>query len=173
MVVSSPLSALCLWTLVCAATLSAPVTAVEPATRRDDIARLEMEPVTLFRSGGGTVTVYRGTLTVPIVRAKPESKPIAIDVWRFPAAEGADPDAPPVFQLHGGPGWPGMEPGSVDYDREVVPLPLHQDLVIVGQRGIGTSTNMSCDGMLAPSDPDATPEERDDALRNACFTCRE
>lgn len=139
----------------------------------EGVARLEMEPVSLPRRDGSTVTVRRGRLVVPIVRAKPDSKPISIEVWQFPAAEGADPDAPPIVRLNGGPGWPGLRPSDIDYDGEIVPLTLHQDLVVVGQRGIGSSTDTSCDGMLAPTPPEATEAEKDEALVNACFTCRE
>ena len=94
-------------------------------------------------------------------------------MWQFKAPEGADPDVPPVFRLYGGPGWPGMRPEEIDYDGEIVPMTRQQDLVVVGQRGIGSSTDTSCDGMMPPAEPGATDEESDDALRNAGLFCRE
>src|SRR5262245_18166809 len=95
-------------------------------------ATLEMPPVSIPLANGKTATAERGTLRVPIVRAKPDSKPIGIDVWRFRALEGAPAGAPPIFQLNGGPGWPGLEPSGIDWEGGVVPFIRTADLVLVG-----------------------------------------
>ena len=135
-------------------------------------AKLELRPVELPLRSGGTATVFRGDLTVPIVRDRPDSKPITVDVWHFPALEGANPNTPPIFRLYGGPGWPGMEPHEVDYEGELVPLLRMADLVIVGQRGIGTSKpNTVCPPRAAASAEVETSREQE--LVDACRECRE
>lgn len=132
-------------------------------------AELEMRPVELPLQSGGTVTVFRGGLTVPIVRGRPDSKPITVDVWHFPAVEGVDPNTPPIFRLHGGPGWQGMEPERVDYEGEWLPLLEMADVVVVGQRGIGTSSPNT----LCPPRASAPDADREQALVDACRACRE
>ena len=141
----------------------------------ESLARLEMKPVEVELRDGGTLTVFRGDLKVPIVRANPESKEITVDVWRFPALEGADPDAPPIFKLHGGPGWPGMEMVPGAYERAVMPTTKYADLVVVGQRGIGSSKpNTTCAPIPATGKLKAlTQEESDAALVKGCKSCRE
>lgn len=152
------------------------LTATTPVTAGagDELARLEMKPVALTLRDGDTVTVQRGDLTVPILRSDPESKPITIDVWRFPAVDGVEPGTPPIFQLHGGPGWPGLQLKTGDYEDEILPMVRHADLVVVGQRGIGSSKpNTACGWIAAPPDgEERTREEQDEALRAACAACR-
>ena len=146
-----------------------------PVIQDDDLSTLEMDLVTLPLRDGGSVIVERGNLTVPIVRANPESKKITIDIWRFPAVEGAESDTPPIFQLHGGPGWPGMELGLGDYEDDILPMIQNQDLVVVGQRGIGSSKpNTACPPIPpAPEGVVPTQEQEDQALVDACTRCRE
>jgi pimeloyl-ACP methyl ester carboxylesterase len=138
-------------------------------------ATLELAPLAVPLADGSTVRAERGTLRVPIVRAKPESKEIAIDVWRFRALEGAPAGAPPIFELHGGPGWPGLEPAEVDWERDVEPFVRTADLVIVGQRGIGTSTDTSCAAVMAGAErpgPRASREEQARFLLERSRACR-
>lgn len=52
----------------------------EQASRAPSSVTLEMRPVELRLASGDTVTVQRGELRVPIVRAEPSSKPITVDV---------------------------------------------------------------------------------------------
>ena len=99
--------------------------------QQDELARLEMKPVEIRLPSGETKTAYRGILRVPIVRAKPDSKEIGVDVWRFPADDGVPEDRLPLFELHGGPGWPGLEAEDVDWEDDVAPIVKHGDLVIV------------------------------------------
>ncbi len=154
--------------------LALPHALAQEAAVRSDLARLEMHPVELRLGSGKTVTVERGNLTVPIVRADPASKPITIDVWRFSAVEGGAKDTPPIFRLYGGPGWPGFEPEQVDYENEFLPLLSIADVVVVGQRGIGTSKpDTVCAGI--PADPEGverTREQHAAALIAACAACR-
>jgi pimeloyl-ACP methyl ester carboxylesterase len=138
-------------------------------------ARLELASVSIPLPGGKTATAERGMLRVPIVRADPASKVIGIDVWRFRALEGAPEGAPPIFRLYGGPGWPGLEPAGIDWEGDIVPFIRTADLVLVGQRGIGTSTDTSCDAVVvegARPALDASREERAQYLRQKCGECR-
>ena len=140
---------------------------------REELPVLEMEVVEIELDGGGKRTAERGMLRVPVVRQDEGSAPIEIDVWRFPADEGVAPDRLPIFQLQGGPGWPGMAPGDVDWENAVAPFVAHGDLVIVGQRGIGTSRpNTVCDDFALELDPDLTREERAAQLRAELEACR-
>lgn len=172
--------------------VSSPLASVPLATPSDvsftydpEVASLEMRPVEIELLGGGTVTVQRGELSVPIVRTDPKSKEITIDVWLFPRTPEADPDTPPIVRLHGGPGWPGFEPRPGEYENGILPLLRLSDLIIVGQRGIGTSKpDTACAGVASPAGPDdaddtddaeraeLTRAEADAALQDACRACR-
>ena len=152
-----------------------PLGSVYASTPQSDLATLDMKAVEIPVRGGKTVQAERGMLWVPIVRSNPKSKKIGIDVWRFPAQAGSAKDAPPIFRLHGGPGWPGMEPRDVDWG-ETEPLTRFCDLIIVGQRGIGTSTNTSC-AMAVKDLKEGPPEgatelEEMQFLRDRCSDCR-
>ena len=143
------------------------------AFQEHDLARLEMQAVEVPLPGGGVGLAYRGMLRVPIVRANPDSKEIGVDVWRFPAREGVPADRSPVFVLHGGPGWPGHDAAGIDWEDDVAPMIEHGDLVVIGQRGIGTSEpNTSCNAFADPIDPDLPLEEQETALRAQCAACR-
>lgn len=139
----------------------------------NSLAKLEMKPVEISLPDGTTKTVYRGMLRVPILRSKPTSKEIGVDVWRFPAAEGVPEDRLPVFQLHGGPGWGGYTPRNIDWDNDVAPWTAHGDLVVVGQRGIGQSEpNTSCAEFPMQVERDASPEEIARVIHEQCTACR-
>jgi pimeloyl-ACP methyl ester carboxylesterase len=147
--------------------------ALLPLSQDGELATLEMQPVELELADGSTRTAFRGMLRVPVVRADPDSRQIGVDVWRFPADEGVSSDRPPVFELNGGPGWPGMEPGDVRWERDVAPKVAMADLVIVGQRGIGTSEpNTSCAEHVWRLEPGLSAEERDEAVRAQLTACR-
>jgi pimeloyl-ACP methyl ester carboxylesterase len=89
---------------------------------------------------GSLAAAERGTLFVPLNRADTARGVIGIDVWRFRAARPSD--APPVVLLHGGPGWPGLD-GSLEdpdyWERVIAPFTAVADLIVIGQRGIGSS----------------------------------
>lgn len=88
----------------------------------------------------------RGMLLVPVNRSDTARGVIGVEVWRFRAAEPTG--RPPIFQLHGGPGFDGLDPDSAYYDRVVRMFTAHGDYVVVGQRGIGTSKpNTICENV--------------------------
>jgi len=152
-----------------------PLAILTPRSGHDGaLARLEMKPVEVTIPGGETKTAYRGTLRVPIVRADPESKEIGIDVWRFPAESDAPEGRLPIFELHGGPGWAGYEPHSINWANDIARHVAQTDLVVVGQRGIGTSEpNTTCGGFARPIDPDLDPDDFAKAVQAQCAACRD
>lgn len=142
----------------------------------------EPEPGTLFlhterfeREDGSFGEVDRGLLFVPQDRARPGAGVLSVVFHRFPARDGAQPGAPPVVRLHGGPGFGGLEleePGY--YEREIEPYTAFADVVVVGQRGFAPSRpNTECEGSEQPIfDPRVPEEERSRALRDASRACR-
>ena len=97
--------------------------------------------------GGTLAEAERGVLFVPVNRADADSAVIGIEVYRFKAKEPTG--LPPIFRLHGGPGFQGLE-ASLErpdyYERVVGMFTEVSDYVVVGQRGIGSSKpNTICD----------------------------
>ena len=138
------------------------------------VSSLFLHPERLNLRDGSWITIERGVLVVPVVRAQPDSKPISVEVYRFRAQEGADPNTPPRFELHGGPGWEGLGPvlsAPGGYEQQIEPMTAISDVVVVGQRGIGSSVpNTSCRGFEEGIAED-TPDE--EAVRQACTACRD
>jgi pimeloyl-ACP methyl ester carboxylesterase len=148
---------------------------IAPAVAPEGESRLELKPEVLKVAGGGEITIERGMLTVPVVRADPSSREIQIEVVRFPAAEGVPADRPPIVELHGGPGWGGLGPTSElggMYERDFRKYTAVADYIVVGQRGIGSSTDTPCEGWSVPADVELTQEEEDAKLVEACVKCK-
>jgi len=110
---------------------------------------------------------------VPANRADPNSAVIGIEVYRFKASGKAKHDIPPVFFLHGGPSFAGLErslerPGT--FEERWLPLLDVSDVVVVGQRGIGSSKPNAIieTTMNFPLDREVTEEEVAATLREAC-----
>ena len=122
-----------------------PVAAQSGGPNAPDPGTLFLYPERVPLEDGSLATTERGLMFVPINRADTSRGVIAIDLWRFPAKTPTDvppADVPPVVLLHGGPGWPGLD-GSLedpDYWENVIePFTRVTDLIVVGQRGIGSS----------------------------------
>jgi pimeloyl-ACP methyl ester carboxylesterase len=138
---------------------------------------LLLSTVEIPREDGGVYEAERGVLYVPANRATPGTGVIALEFHRFPAGPEADPSTPPVFRLNGGPGWPGF--GS-QLEREgffeeyIAPRFHLADVVVVGQRGIGSSApNTACES-AEPLGPDIEPtlEVRATQMFTAAQRCR-
>jgi len=118
-------------------------------------------------SEGGFFNAERGMMFVPINRSRAESDVIGVEVYRFRASAEASPGAPPIFFLHGGPSFAGLERSlEVEGTFEEIWLPLTgvSDVVVVGQRGIGSSkptTTIETTTSPAPAD---VPYENDQAV---------
>lgn len=91
---------------------------------------------------GGMARAERGVLFVPLNRAKDDSAVIGVEVYRFRASDRARPGTPPIFFLHGGPSFAGLERAlevEGTFEARWRPLTDVADVVVVGQRGIGSS----------------------------------
>ena len=132
-----------------------------------------------FRLASGELkAVDRGFLFVPVRRDRPESGVVLIDFHRFPAAPDAPEGLPPIFRLHGGPGFDGLG-GDLDggeyYEESVRPLARISDVIVVGQRGIGSSKPNTRCGPPAesfPLDDPASLEESAASQRATSARCR-
>jgi pimeloyl-ACP methyl ester carboxylesterase len=122
---------------------------------------------------GGFFAAERGMMFVPANRSDKKSTVIGIEVYRFKASGKAKPGTPPIFFLHGGPSFSGLE-RSLErlgtFEERWLPLLDVSDVVVVGQRGIGSSKpNTIIDiNTNFPLDRAVTEEEAAAALREAC-----
>lgn len=142
------------------------------------------EPGTLFlhperfeKEDGSLGSVDRGVLFVPLKRSDPESGVVAVEFWRFRAAEGAPPGAPPIFRLRGGPGWPGLRSSLEEkgyFEAAIEPYLEVSDFVMVGQRGFGSSKpRTDCTDLPSPpGDEEPNEEEWREVVREAAAGCR-
>jgi pimeloyl-ACP methyl ester carboxylesterase len=128
------------------------------------------EPGTLFLyperiplKAGGFVNVERGMMFVPTNRSKEESPVIALEVYRFKASEKANPETPPIFYLHGGPSFGGLERPLEQlgtFEERWLPLSEVSDVVVISQRGIGPSKpTTTIDATTEPEPPDRPFDE--------------
>ncbi|MEO1075359.1 MAG: alpha/beta fold hydrolase [Bacteroidota bacterium] len=125
---------------------------------------------------GTAMTFERGALTAPVNRARGSEATITVEVVRFLRTAEASPETPPIFVLRGGPGYGGID-GELDtsnyYRLYIRPFLDVADVVIVGQRGFGTSTDTPCDDREALSLDDAFDDNlREQANRAAMDRCR-
>lgn len=91
---------------------------------------------------GGFFEAERGIYFASVNRDRPESGVLGVEVYRFKASAKADPSTPPVFFLHGGPSFEGLEAALAvtgTFEDRWLPLTDISDVVVVGQRGIGSS----------------------------------
>lgn len=91
---------------------------------------------------GGFVNAERGIYFAPVNRSNPGSGVLGIEVYRFRASPEADPSTPPIFFLHGGPSFVGLEEAletTGTFEDRWLPLTTVSDVIVVGQRGIGSS----------------------------------
>ncbi len=99
-------------------------------------------PERIELKSGELLTVDRGLMFVPLNRQKEETDVIAVEFYRIPRSEEADPTTPPIFSLRGGPGFPGLASTLAkkgNFDRLFNERRKLSDIVVVGQRGIGSS----------------------------------
>ncbi|MFK8031299.1 MAG: alpha/beta hydrolase [Gammaproteobacteria bacterium] len=99
----------------------------------------------------------RGVISVPVNRSSSSTQTIDVEFFRFKRLPEANPDTPPIFLLRGGPGYPGLGDAVENeafYKRNIQRYTRLSDLIIVGQRGFGTSGDLSC-----PAAPVSSLEE--------------
>ncbi len=91
---------------------------------------------------GGFFNAERGIYFAPVNRSRSGSDVIGVEVYRFRASPQARPGTPPVFFLHGGPSFGGLESSLENegtFESRWLPMTHVSDVVVVGQRGIGSS----------------------------------
>ena len=98
-------------------------------------------PERIALKNGTMFTAQRGQMFVPANRSKPGSDVISVEFYRFPSFN-PETKAPPLFMLQGGPGFEGLEeelkkPGR--FESQFMIFLNFVDIVVVGQRGIGSS----------------------------------
>lgn len=139
-------------------------TALAPAP---DAGSIFIYPERIVLEDGGFFDAERGMMFVPVNRSKNNSDVIGIEIYRFKASENANPDTPPVFFLHGGPSFAGLERSLEDlgtFEDRWQPLTDISDVVVVGQRGIGSSKPTTViDATISPLKPD-TPYNDESAI---------
>ncbi|MFC2161423.1 alpha/beta fold hydrolase [Acidobacteriota bacterium] len=128
-----------------------------------------ISPERISLKAGGMLTIERGMIFVPVNRSRANSDVIAIEVYRFKRSDKSDPHVSPIFFLHGGPSFAGLE-RSLEvvgtFEDQWQDLTDVSDVVIVSQRGIGpskpTTTIETTGKSLAPdqayNDEDAVAE---------------
>ena len=118
---------------------------------------------------GGFVNAERGMYFAPVNRSVSDSAVIGIEVYRFPASPNAEPGTPPVFFLHGGPSFQGLERALElprTFEQRWLPLTNVSDVVVVGQRGIGSSKPTTTIDVTTPStQSDQSNDEGEDAAQ--------
>ena len=111
-------------------------------TKSPDPGTLFLYPERIALQEGGFFAAERGTLFVPENRSKEDSRVISIEIYRFKRSSKADPATPPIFYLHGGPSFRGLERSLEElgtFEEHWRPMLDVSDVVVVSQRGIGPS----------------------------------
>jgi pimeloyl-ACP methyl ester carboxylesterase len=100
------------------------------------------EPTELHRRSPIDAESLCGTITVFEDRAQGAGRTIDLNVMVIPAVDNvAKPD--PIFFLAGGPGQAATDVGP-DFFAQMPRLRAHRDIVLVDQRGTGSSNSLSC-----------------------------
>jgi pimeloyl-ACP methyl ester carboxylesterase len=128
-------------------------------------------PERIILENGGFFNAERAIMFVPLNRSEITSDVISLDVYRFKASEKANPDTPPIFYLHGGPGFQGLEdqlnePGYFEKNWQYM-LDV-ADVVVVSQRGIGPSkptTTIETTTYIFPPDVPFNNDQAVDSLQ--------
>ena len=125
------------------------------------------------RDGRAAEGAQRGTLSVPMNRARPGGPRVELAFVRLPA-RSARPRAPIVF-LTGGPGLSAIRAGAGRLFGWFEALRAHGDVVLLDQRGCGESRPVvDCAGALRlPIDRAMTRDEVRDEVRAAIRRCAE
>ena len=151
-----------------------PPTAGAPKSTFHNAAAKSPEPGTIFLyperfklKAGDFFNAERGMMFVPVSRSKQNSDVIAVEVYRFRASEKANPETPPIFYLHGGPSFGGLERPLArlgTFEERWRPLLDVSDVVVVSQRGIGPSKPTTTIEMTTKPQPSDQPYDDEKAI---------
>ena len=130
---------------------------------------LFMAPERIPLKAGGFFQAERGTIFVPENRSDPNSNIISLEIYRFNRSDKADPETPPIFYLHGGPSFGGLEsqlerPGN--FESRWQPMLDVSDVVIISQRGIGPSKPTTLIDQTMEPQPLDRPYDEEKAVRD-------
>jgi pimeloyl-ACP methyl ester carboxylesterase len=135
--------------------------------------KLFLYPERVKLKNGGFFNAERGMMFVPANRSKNNNAVIGIEVYRFKRSERANSETPPIFYLHGGPSFSGLERYLEElgtFEEQWGPLVDISDVIVVGQRGIGSSKPNTLIEITAdfPLDREVTEEEEATKIREIC-----
>lgn len=124
--------------------------------RKPEPGMIFMAPERIPLEEGGFFHAERGMIFVAENRTKQKSNVIALEIYRFPRSEKADPEAHPIFYLHGGPSFRGLagqlsRPGN--FEQRWLPMLDVSDVVVISQRGIGPSKPTTLIDQSVPNQP--------------------
>ncbi|MDX1478582.1 MAG: alpha/beta fold hydrolase [Saprospiraceae bacterium] len=135
------------------------------------------EPGTMFiypervpLKDGSFLHAERAMLFVPLNRSNPDSDVIAVEVYRFKRAAGVDQARPPIFFLHGGPSFDGLEESLAEegyFEERWQDFTEVSDVVVISQRGIGPSKPATTIEVTIP--PQALDQPYSDEIAIAGF----
>jgi pimeloyl-ACP methyl ester carboxylesterase len=134
-----------------------------------DAGSMFIFPERIILEDGGFFNAERATMFVPLNRSVEKSDVISLDVYRFKATSKANPDTPPIFYLHGGPSFAGLEDqlevlGTFENNWQFM-LDV-ADVVIVSQRGIGPSKPTSTVEKTVPAQSPDAPYDNEKAIED-------
>jgi pimeloyl-ACP methyl ester carboxylesterase len=131
------------------------------------------------RPDGSFDEAERGRLFVPGDRSDPTSPLLSLELYRFPATSDRAAQRPPIVRLFGGPGFGGFTVDELEeprvYRTYVEPLRDIADVIIVGQRGIGSSRpHTRCEPPSGlPPDTLLSAEAERERIRRASRRCKQ
>ncbi len=155
-----------------------------PPSSEDALGTQESAPIrsvtlheeTLTLEDGTTLPYERGVIDVPGNRASGAESMIEVEFFRFRRTSEAAADPPPLFLLHGGPGFDGLGPRLERpgyFENRLAPYTQITDLIVPGQRGFGSSTGTPCDDRRELSVEEVFDDEvLDQAFREAAKQCQ-
>lgn len=120
----------------------APDVAAALSARAPDPGMLYLTTERVRLTDGEYTSAHRGRLFVPLQRDRTDSAVVSVEIYRFPATSAEAATRPPIFVLPGGPGFPGMAQRLQEgryHQRYIAPLRRIADVVVIGQRGFGSS----------------------------------
>ena len=101
-----------------------------------------MAPERIPLEAGGFYNAERGMIFLPTNRSKADTDVLALEIYRFPAKDKSKANNPPIYFLHGGPSFEGLEKSLEEpglFEKRWEGLTTVADVIIIGQRGIGAS----------------------------------
>lgn len=151
-------------------------TALPTAPQESQTGEIVSDEVVVTLRDDTELFAERTSIPVPNVRGRDDLAEVRVEYHRF-FCEDPESTAPPIFLLRGGPGFEGLR-GEVGrkgfYEDSIQRFARIADVVVIGQRGIGSSTpNTRCGGYeREPLHQIVTDDEFAERVAAACRDCR-